>query len=336
MVDTFQLEAIVEAAQQAAAAGDYAEADRLLGQAASQQEALYGPLHPELANTLNNRGVVCERAGRPDEAERCYRRAHEIARSALGPDDPLTVTSRQNLQDFCAARGIDVTPRVEAPAPPSAPAPPDSPPRTTGFPSVALVVVLVGVVALGAYVAYGPWFGESGATDSAPQAPADEPATAPPAPPPPQVSAPAPAVAEPAPAPTGPPATSATPPRPRPSAASVSVAEAQLCVSLSTSTWRCTPASATVSPGVLFYFTRIKAPRETSVQHRWYFEGQLLRSITLSIGGNPGAGFRTYSRNTVGRTGNWRVELRDSAGTVLREERFTVSATGDRLPSRSR
>ena len=41
---------------------------------------------------------------------------------------------------------------------------------------------------------------------------------------------------------------------------------------------------------------------------------------------NPGAGYRTYSRNTISseRVGNWRVELRSADGAVLHEERFTV------------
>ena len=41
---------------------------------------------------------------------------------------------------------------------------------------------------------------------------------------------------------------------------------------------------------------------------------------------NPGAGYRTYSRNTISsdRAGEWRVELRSADGAVLYEVRFTV------------
>ncbi|HWW82460.1 MAG TPA: tetratricopeptide repeat protein, partial [Vicinamibacterales bacterium] len=70
---------IVSDAEQAAAAGDYDTAERLLRETARQLEEDLGPLHPELANTLNNLGVVCERANRPTEAELFYRRAFAIA-----------------------------------------------------------------------------------------------------------------------------------------------------------------------------------------------------------------------------------------------------------------
>jgi len=54
--------------------------------------------------------------------------------------------------------------------------------------------------------------------------------------------------------------------------------------------------------------------------------GRLLRSVNLRIGANPGAGYRTYSRNTViaERRGDWTVELRNAEGALLHEERFTI------------
>jgi hypothetical protein len=50
------------------------------------------------------------------------------------------------------------------------------------------------------------------------------------------------------------------------------------------------------------------------------------RAVQLRIEANPGAGYRTYSRNTISSqpAGNWRVEVRSADGTVLHEERFTV------------
>ena len=71
MPDTRDPQAVIAAAEQAALAGDYAAAERLLREAAALQEASLGPLHPELANTLNNLGVVYEVTEKPDEAERC-------------------------------------------------------------------------------------------------------------------------------------------------------------------------------------------------------------------------------------------------------------------------
>lgn len=66
--------------------------------------------------------------------------------------------------------------------------------------------------------------------------------------------------------------------------------------------------------------------RDTTVQHRWYVNGRLLRSVNLRVGANSGAGYRTYSRNTVAAElrGDWSIELRDEDGALLHEERFIV------------
>lgn len=80
---------ILEAAEQAAAAGDIGAAGELLRQAVQLQETELGPHHPDLANTLNNLGVVCEKTGRLDEAERCYRRAYK----SPPPRSSLTIRS---------------------------------------------------------------------------------------------------------------------------------------------------------------------------------------------------------------------------------------------------
>jgi len=124
MVDAPELRSIVASAEQAANAGDYAEAEQFLRQAALLLETQFGPRHPDLAKTLNNLGVVCETAGKSADAEVCYRRAYAIATSALGPDDPFVITSGNNLRDFCETRGRPfelpaslpkVTPRPEPP-----------------------------------------------------------------------------------------------------------------------------------------------------------------------------------------------------------------------------
>jgi len=53
----------------------------------------------------------------------------------------------------------------------------------------------------------------------------------------------------------------------------------------------------------------------------------LHQHVPLRVHANQRAGFRTYSRMTVTaeRTRDWRVELRSADGTLLHEERFTVS-----------
>lgn len=92
-------------AEQAANAGDYATAEPLLREAALLQEAALGPLHPDLANTLNNLAVVCELTDKMADAEQYYRRAYLIATTSLPPGDELRATSERNLRDFCQARG---------------------------------------------------------------------------------------------------------------------------------------------------------------------------------------------------------------------------------------
>jgi hypothetical protein len=108
---------------------------------------------------------------------------------------------------------------------------------------------------------------------------------------------------------------------------SVALVEAKLCQPLSLSDWQCTPvANPAESGGRVFFYTRLQAGRDTTVQHRWYVNGRLLQRVNLRIGANSGAGFRTYSRNTVTaeRRGTWTIELRDAGGALLHEERFVV------------
>ena len=77
--------ALIEAAEQEAGAGNYSSAEHLLREAASPEETRLGPLHPDLANTLNNLAIVCEMANKLADAERCYRRAYSIAVTTLEP-----------------------------------------------------------------------------------------------------------------------------------------------------------------------------------------------------------------------------------------------------------
>ena len=102
---------------------------------------------------------------------------------------------------------------------------------------------------------------------------------------------------------------------------------AQLCRSIETSgEWRCTPANGQVAPGSVVFYTRLKTPADTTVEHRWYRGDRLQQKMTLRIRANQGTGYRTFSRATVGagHGGQWKVELRAMNGAVLHEERFTV------------
>ncbi|MFI5178674.1 MAG: DUF2914 domain-containing protein [Vicinamibacterales bacterium] len=313
----------VESAEQSAAAGDFPAAAARLREAVALQEATLGATHPDLASTLNNLGVVCERTREFAEAERCYRRASAIVTAALPPGDPRVATSRQNLADFCAARGIPFEP-----APPAAPmfepepapgiaAPPtrDPPsPRRLTMPVIGAVIVTLAGLAL--------WLGRGDGASSppvttSPAAPAPTSTPNSPTPPTPPTPTPRP------PAATAPPIRAAvsTPDVP------LSVVDAKLCRTLTTSAaWTCTPPTDPVDPGAIYFYTRVAAPRDTVVVHRWYRDDRVEQSRELRVQANPGAGYRTYSRITIGAggAGRWRVELRTPDGRVLHEERFVV------------
>jgi hypothetical protein len=81
-----------------------------------------------------------------------------------------------------------------------------------------------------------------------------------------------------------------------------------------------------VTPGPLYFYTRLKASSDTTVEHRWYRGDRLQQKMTLRIRANQGTGYRTYTRATVGAggAGEWRVDLQTMDGKVLHEERFTV------------
>jgi hypothetical protein len=99
-----------------------------------------------------------------------------------------------------------------------------------------------------------------------------------------------------------------------------------LCKDLSTNDWQCVSPSLPVGPGPLIFYTRLKSPTDTTVEHRWYRGDRLHQVVELPIRANTFSGFRTYSRTTVSDqdAGDWRVELRTRDGVLLHEERFIV------------
>jgi hypothetical protein len=154
MPEAHELRPVIEAADQAAAGGDYVTAELKLREAAALQEAQLGPFHPELANTLNNLGVIYERVNSPAEAELCYRRAYAIATKGLDPNHPFVATSRKNLEDFCNARGRPFDRSAMAPERPPLRKPVHRSPRpmvlgAAGALASVMLVVVVPLVAFG-------------------------------------------------------------------------------------------------------------------------------------------------------------------------------------------
>jgi len=213
-------------------------------------------------------------------------------------------------------------------------------PRTLAISALVVVAVIVGVIFVATRSSSPTSQPEPAPTPAAAArvqepAPAPPPAVSTPAPAPaPQESTPAAAPPQPSPQAAAPPKTAPAPAPPvarrqSPAVSAVvpTLVSAQLCRSIQTAgEWRCTPANGEVAPGSVVFYTRLKAPADTSVEHRWYRGDRLQQKMTLRIRANPGAGYRTYSRATVGAglTGAWKVELRAMNGTVLHEEHFTV------------
>ena len=326
---------MIDAAQQAAAAGDYAAAERLLRDAAAAQEATLGSIHPDLATTLNNLAFVCERTGKVDEAERGYRRAHAIAVASLGPGHPFIKTSLSNLVDFCDARGIPLwtppeTPTEDEPLPDDVeakPSPIDVAPHTADVPvlasrwptrMIAAAAVVIAAVAVILFVA--------GRNDEAAR---------------PVLSAPTESVppAEPVVAKTTSPAPTPGPspgpslgrsPAPRPGREpEVIVLNAQVCSGLEkrgSPDWHCTTLIGDAQPGAYIFYTRLLTTAATTVEHRWYRDGRMHQTMRLRVSASPGSGYRTFSATTVSaeRAGEWKVELRAADGSLLHQERFVV------------
>jgi hypothetical protein len=118
-----------------------------------------------------------------------------------------------------------------------------------------------------------------------------------------------------------------------PRAAAPIVESARLCRALSANRssgsavdWPCDPVAGPIGSGALFFYTRLKATRDTTVQHQWYRDNNLYQSVDLRVRANPINGYRTYSRYTIksGSPGNWRVELRSPGGILLHKEQFVV------------
>jgi hypothetical protein len=324
---------MLEAAEQAAAAADFASADELLRGAARIQEAELGPLHPDLANTLNNLAIVAEKTGRLGDAETFYRRAVAIASASLPVDHPMIAASRENLEDFCRARGLPIdrpplmTPAAQDATTAASDPYPHAPRRVSR--ALATAIGAVAVLLTVAFLVARPWSSRK----TSPPAPTAQPT-------PPQAAGRAlPTSAEPAkPAPIkeapplavvprrddrGVPAD--RPPAPSRSSGAITLTTAQLCRTFSTSgSWRCDQVVDPVSPGAIVLYTRVRSPRNAFVVHRWYRGNTLRQSVKLTIEANATEGYRTYSRQTVDGGADWRVEVSSADGALLHQQRFVV------------
>lgn len=78
------------------------------------------------------------------------------------------------------------------------------------------------------------------------------------------------------------------------------------------------------SMGPVFYFTEVKgAYTSTHIAHIWYYEGQQMAKVPLSV---EGPRWRTWSskRMVEDWKGSWRVEAVDEDGNLLSSQTFEV------------
>ena len=361
MTDLRDPASLIEAAQKAAGDGDYVEAERQLHEAAALQQSTLGSSHPDLATTLNNLAFVYERLNKFDEAERGYRRAHAIAVSALSPGHPIISTSLKNLVEFCAAHEIPIwkppaaRPKDETPLADFADEPsddfaaeqpeaaaalhnPSEPPAVTSrLKPLTIAAAALGIAVIVAVLFTGQGQGTTDPPRPVPQsqpqpqpqqesAPAVLPTPAETTPPLPRESPPPVALERLPETKTAPPKTATKAPT---SETPVTVLNAQLCSALvkrGSPDWQCASAKDNLQPGTFFFYTRLLTNANTTVEHRWYFDGRVHQVMRLRVTASPSTGYRTFSGNTVSpeRAGEWKVELRAADGSLLHEEHFVV------------
>lgn len=61
---------------------------------------------------------------------------------------------------------------------------------------------------------------------------------------------------------------------------------------------------------------------DVTVTHRWVRENKTEADVPLQIKASP---WRTWSKKTVGEAGNWKLQVLNSKGEVLKEMTFTVA-----------
>jgi len=76
----------------------------------------------------------------------------------------------------------------------------------------------------------------------------------------------------------------------------------------------------------LYCFTRTTAPAgtESSIKHLWYKGDEKVGEFSLPVKGET---WRTYSKKSIpkGWAGDWRVEVVDESGTLLKTVKFRMN-----------
>jgi CHAT domain-containing protein/Tfp pilus assembly protein PilF len=85
--------------------GKFGEAVSVAEQALALREKALGPMHPDIATSLNDFALCYKAQGEYPKAEPLYSRALDIREKALGPMHPLVATSLNNLAGLYQAQG---------------------------------------------------------------------------------------------------------------------------------------------------------------------------------------------------------------------------------------
>jgi tetratricopeptide (TPR) repeat protein len=85
--------------------GAYEKAEPLYARALDIREKALGPMHPDVATSLNNLAILYQARGAYARAEPLLVRALDIREKALGPMHPLVANSLYNLATLYQAQG---------------------------------------------------------------------------------------------------------------------------------------------------------------------------------------------------------------------------------------
>ena len=75
---------------------------------------------------------------------------------------------------------------------------------------------------------------------------------------------------------------------------------------------------------VVIGWMQIQSTEDTTVTHRWLLDGQTISDVSLNVKTSPS--FRAWSRKTIGSAGNWKWQILDSSGNVLKEVTFIAGS----------
>ena len=86
----------------------------------------------------------------------------------------------------------------------------------------------------------------------------------------------------------------------------------------------CQGATDSFTPGKVHVFARVRSPIDASLRLDWLQEGTVLRSGTLKVKQNTGAGFRTFSWRTISEPGQYEVRLYNGRDELIGTRPFSV------------